>query len=58
MTSAEISSTARLILNLSYYDCPRRVPGGDLKYKTQSLIYADRFFDLASGNRKEKGESK
>lgn len=57
MTTFQISSAARSILNLSYYDCPLRVPGGDLKYKTYSLILADRFFDIASGNRKSKGES-
>jgi hypothetical protein len=56
MTSVQISAAARSILNLSYYDCQLRVPGGNLKYKIQSLIAADRFFDLASGNQKAKGE--
>lgn len=57
MTRPQINSACLSILNISYYGCPMRDTGRSLKYKTQSLIQADRFFDFCESRSSRKGES-
>jgi hypothetical protein len=45
MTPSQISAASLSVLNLSYYGCRLRDPSRSLKYKTASLVSADRCFD-------------